>query len=114
MGGFASAVAFSEGEPWLNAVLLELDKNRTLVADLIAELTPSIRYRIPNSSYLAWLDLTALALGEDPAARLIEKARVAFVPGLRFGKEYSQFVRLNFATSPEILREAFTRIAQVN
>ena len=113
-GGFASAVAFSEGEPWLNAVLLELDKNRTLVADLIAELTPSIRYRIPNSSYLAWLDLTALALGEDPAARLIEKARVAFVPGLRFGKEYSQFVRLNFATSPEILREAFTRIAQVN
>jgi cystathionine beta-lyase len=45
---------------------------------------------------------------------LIEKAKVAFVPGLRFGKEYSQFVRLNFATSPEILREAFTRIAQAN
>lgn len=114
LGGFASAVAFSEGESWLDAVLLELDKNRTLVADLIAELTPSIRYRIPNSSYLAWLDLTALALGEDPAARLIEKAKVALVPGLRFGKEYSQFVRLNFATSPEILREAFTRIAHAN
>lgn len=114
LGGFASAIAFSEGEPWLDAVLIELDKNRSLVADLIAELTPSIRYRIPNSSYLAWLDLTALALGEDPAGRLVEKAKVAFVPGLRFGKEYSQFVRLNFATSPEILREAFTRITQAN
>jgi cystathionine beta-lyase len=114
LGGFASVIAFSEGEPWLDAVLLELDKNRTLLADLIAEFTPSIRYRIPNSSYLAWLDLTEMALGEDPAAMLIEKAKVAFVPGLRFGKEYSQFVRLNFATSPEILREAFTRIAQAN
>ncbi len=114
LGGFASAVAFAEGEPWLDAVMVELDKNRALVADLIAELTPAIRYRAPDSSYLAWLDLSALNLGEDPAAVLIEKAKVAFVPGVRFGKGNEQFVRLNFATSPEILREALTRIAKAN
>jgi cystathionine beta-lyase len=62
---------------------------------------------------LAWLDLSALNFGEDPATVLLEKAKVAFVPGIRFGKQSSQYVRLNFATSPEILREAITRIASV-
>ena len=52
-------------------------------------------------------------LGEDPAATLVEKAKVAFVPGVRFGKQSSQFVRLNFATSHEILEEAFRRLSPV-
>jgi cystathionine beta-lyase len=62
---------------------------------------------------LAWLDLSALNLGEDPAAVLVEKAKVAFVPGIRFGQQSSQFVRLNFATSPEIIGEAITRISSL-
>jgi len=44
---------------------------------------------------------------------LIEKGKVAFVPGVRFGAQSSQFVRLNFATSPQILEEAFNRLATV-
>ena len=113
LGGFASVAAFEEGEPWLDALMINLDHNRKLVADLIAELAPEIGYLIPHCSYLAWLDLSALKLGDDPAAVLVEKAKVAFVPGVRFGQQSSQFVRLNFATSPEIIREAITRIASL-
>jgi cystathionine beta-lyase len=83
------------------------------VASLIASKTPGVGYRAPHCSYLAWLDLTSFNLGEDPSAVLIEKAKVAFVPGIRFGSQSSQFVRLNFATSPEILTEAFNRLATV-
>mgnify|MGYP003859732877 FL=1 len=39
--------------------------------------------------------------------------RLKIVPGIRFGKQSSQFVRLNFATSPEILEEAFKRLSPV-
>ena len=113
LGGFASVAAFERGEPWLDDVMVQLDHNRKFVADVLAEQIPSVRYRIPHCSYLAWLDLSALELGEDPAAVLLEQAKVAFVPGIRFGKQSSQFVRLNFATSPEILREAIKRIASV-
>jgi cystathionine beta-lyase len=113
LGGFASVAAFEHGEPWLDDVMVQLDYNRKFLADLLAERFPSVRYRIPHSSYLAWLDLSTLNLGEDPAAVLLERAKVAFVPGIRFGKQCSQYVRLNFATSPEILREAITRIASV-
>jgi cystathionine beta-lyase len=37
---------------------------------------------------------------------------VAFSPGHAFGKQCDQYVRLNFATSPEIITEAIDRIAR--
>ena len=113
LGAFASVAAFEKGEPWLDSAMVEIDKNRKLVAELIAAKTPGVGYRIPHCSYLAWLDLTSFNLGEDPSAVLIEKGKVAFVPGVRFGAQSSQFVRLNFATSPQILEEAFNRLATV-
>lgn len=113
LGAFATVTAFEKGEPWLEDVMVELDHNRKLIVELIAAKTPGVGYRIPHCSYLAWLDLTAFTLGEDPSAVLIEKAKVAFVQGLRFGPQSTQYVRLNFATSPEILEEAFNRLATV-
>jgi cystathionine beta-lyase len=113
LGAFATVTAFEKGEPWLNQVMVQLDRNRNLVATLIESMTPGVGYRIPHCSYLAWLDLSKFNLGEDPSAVLIEKAKVAFVPGVRFGQQSTQYVRLNFATSPEILHEAFNRLATV-
>lgn len=113
LGAFATVTAFEQCEPWLDVLMLQLDLNRNFVADLIAAKTPGVGYRIPHSSYLGWLDLTSYQLGEDPSAVLIEKAKVAFVPGHRFGAQSAQFVRLNFATSHEILEEAFNRLATV-
>jgi cystathionine beta-lyase len=113
LGAFATVTAFEKGEPWLDALMVQLDHNRKLVASLIESKTPGVGYRIPHCSYLAWLDLTSFGLGEDPSAVLREKGKVAFVQGLRFGAQSTQFVRLNFATSPEILEEAFNRLATV-
>ena len=113
LGAFATVTAFEKGEPWLNELMVQLDHNRNLVSQLIAEKTPGVGYLIPHCSYLAWLDLTSFNLGEDPSSVLLEKAKVAFVPGHRFGSQATQFVRLNFATSPEILEEAFNRLATV-
>lgn len=113
LGAFATVTAFEKCEPWLNELIEQLDHNRKLVASLIQSKTPGVGYRIPHCSYLAWLDLTTFNLGEDPSAVLIDKAKVAFVPGIRFGSQSAQFVRLNFATSPEILTEAFNRLATV-
>jgi cystathionine beta-lyase len=113
LGAFATVTAFEKGEPWLNQLMVQLDHNRNLVASLIESKTPRVGYLIPHCSYLAWLDLTQFNLGEDPSAVLIEKAKVACVPGHRFGAQSTQFIRLNFATSPEILEEAFNRLATV-
>ena len=113
LGAFATVTAFEKGEPWLDSLMVQIDHNRNLIADLIAAKTPGVGYLIPYCSYLAWLDLTSFNLGADPSAVLVEKAKVALVPGHRFGAQSAQFVRLNFATSPEILEEAFNRLATV-
>ena len=112
VGGFATAVAFAEGGIWLDSVLENLDHNRMMIKDLLAAKLPSVRYHIPQNSYLAWLDLEALQLGEDPNLTLIKNGRVAFNAGHTFGAQCSQYVRLNFATSPTIVTEAIERIAR--
>ena len=72
---------------------------------------PAIRYRQPRGTYLAWLDCRELGLGSDPAAVFLERGRVALSSGPRFGSGGDGHVRLNFATSPEILGEAVARMA---
>lgn len=110
LGGFATAVAFSECEPWLDEALEQLDHNRYLIKDLLTTKLPMVKYHIPQASYLAWLDLEGLNLGDDPSLTLLEKGRVAFNAGHTYGKQCSQYVRVNFATSPEIITEAIERI----
>ena len=112
LGGFATAVAFADSGVWLDTVIAQLDHNRHLIKKLLAEKLPTVRYHIPQNSYLAWLDVESLNLGVDPSVTLIEKGRVAFNPGHAFGKQCDQYVRLNFATSPEIITEAIDRIAR--
>lgn len=112
LGAFATATAFSQGGIWLDSVLENLDHNRFMIQDLLSSQLPAVRYHIPQNSYLAWLDLEALNLGADPSAVLLEKGRVAFNAGHTFGKQCSQYVRLNFATSPTIITEAIHRISR--
>ena len=112
LGGFATAIAFAEGGVWLDSVIENLDHNRRMIKELLGSQLPSVRYHLPDNSYLAWLDLEALNLGEDPSITLLEKGRVAFNAGHTYGKQCSQYVRLNFATSPTIVTEAIHRIAR--
>ena len=110
-GAVASTAAYAESVDWLDGLLITLDQNRKLVEKLIASKVPAIKYRIPDFGYLAWLDLSALGLGEDPAAAILEKGKLAVNGGVLYGPKHKNFVRLNFGTSPEIITEAFDRIA---
>ena len=109
-GAYASAIAFKEGGVWLDSVIEILNRNRYLIQDLLSTTLPSVTYHIPQNGYLAWLDLTALNLGDDPGATLIERGKVAFNSGHFYAPQTSQYVRLNFATSSEIITEAIHRI----
>jgi len=112
LGAFASAAAFKDGGVWLDSVLETLEENSLMVRDLLSAKLPSVKTHLPQSSYVAWLDLTSLNLGENPAQTLLERGKVAFNAGHMYGPQSSQFVRLNYATSPTILTEAIDRIVK--
>ncbi len=111
LGVLAHTAAFRHGGDWLDALLAGLDDNRRLLADLLAEHLPGIRYTPPRGTYLAWLDCRPLGLGDDPAAVFLDRGRVALNSGIPFGSGGEGHVRLNLATSPEILTEAVRRMA---
>lgn len=111
-GLLAAVAAFApESDDWLDGLLRTLDENSRLLAALLAEHLPEARYRMPDAGYLAWIDLTDLGWGENPARRILREAEVALHYGPAFGAEGAGHVRLNFGTSPEIIAEAVSRIA---
>ncbi|MFG2520858.1 MalY/PatB family protein [Streptomyces sp. NPDC048527] len=125
VGVLAHTAAFEEGRPWLDALLRGLDTNRALLADLVAERLPGLALMWPEATYLAWLDCRSLGLPTTPAptaapvvsdiagpAQLfLDQARVALSSGHVFGSGGAGFVRINFATSSTILRDAVDRMA---
>ncbi|MGM1016229.1 MAG: MalY/PatB family protein [Actinomycetota bacterium] len=114
-GLLAAVAAFSqESDPWLDGLLLTLDENRRLLADLLSDRLPGSRYRIPDAGYLAWVDLSDLGWGDNPAKRILREAKVALHYGPAFGAEGAGHVRINFGTSTEILTEAVARIAALD
>ncbi|MEW1749927.1 MalY/PatB family protein [Streptomyces angustmyceticus] len=111
LGIIAHTAALRDGGDWLDAVRGGLDDNRRLLASLLAEHLPAVRYHPAEGTYLAWLDCRPLGLGDDPAAVFLDRGRVALSPGPGFGTGGAGHVRLNLATSPELLTEAVRRMA---
>ena len=113
LGVIAQIAAYMDGPAWLRQVVGVLDGNRHQLAADLAALVPDVGYVPPQASYLAWLDLSAWDLGPDPAATILERARLALNPGSVFGSQGRGFARLNFATSPRVLTEIVDRLASV-
>ncbi len=111
LGVIAQTAAYRDGREWVRQLVGELDDNRHLLASLVDEHLPEAKLLLPESTYLAWLDLRPLGLGHRPAPALLERGRVALSDGVTFGERGAGHVRINIATSADIIREAMTRIA---
>ncbi len=108
-GAHAAAKAF-ELTDWLHSLMEILDSNRKFLALQLQQKLPKAKYRIPNCSYLAWIDLSAYDLGENPAETILSRGLLALTPGHLFGNGCSQYVRLNFGTSQAIIAEGVDRL----
>lgn len=109
LGVLAGTVAFGEGDGWLDALLATLDDRRRELGELLAERLPQLSWQPPEATYLAWLDWRATGL-DDPHRPLLDRG-VGLDPGPRFGRQGRGFMRLNFATTSEVLDLATRRMA---
>lgn len=111
-GAVAATAAMSESQEWLDNLIYTLDQNRKLLRNLIDSKAPAIGYREPDFGYLAWLDLSQLGLGDDPAKQILERSKLAVNAGSMYGPNSKHHIRFNFGTGSEIITEAFDRIMQ--
>lgn len=109
-GAEAAVAAWTEGGPWLAEMVAHLGARRDQLATRLAADLPQVGLIPPQATYLAWLDFRPLGLGDNPADRVLEEARVALSSGPDFGARGLGFSRLNFATSEDILNQILDRI----
>ncbi|MBV9562245.1 MAG: PatB family C-S lyase [Bradyrhizobium sp.] len=105
----ATVAAWTEGQPWLDAVMRHLLQARNRVADVLSAKVPEIHLHAPEATYLAWLDCRRLELSTSAFQFFHDHARIGFSAGETFDPDCPQFVRFNFATSMTILEEILDR-----
>lgn len=110
LGLIATEAALTVGRPWKRDVIAYLEANRDHLVDRLRKEIPEIRVASPEATYLAWLDCTALDLG-DAYTFFLDKAKVAFNPGPSFGDD-AHHVRLNFGCPRALLDEGIDRMVK--
>lgn len=108
LGYTAALAAYRDGEPWRQALLDYLRKNRDMVLQMVAEM-PGLQTWPVEATYLAWID--ARGLGNEAPVQRFEQAGVGLSDGAPFGAP--GFVRLNFGCRRDLLVQALRRMKTV-
>jgi cystathionine beta-lyase len=103
------AAGLDNDREWLAQLDAEIAANKVLLAELLP--TVGLSYKPSEGTYLAWVDATALGF-DNAAVRIRERGKVAFNPGTDYSTAHAQWIRMNLATSPEIIREGVRRIGE--
>ncbi|BBP70946.1 aminotransferase class I/II [Pseudomonas sp. Seg1] len=109
LGMEATRVAYSEAGPWLAELKTYLQANRDYLVEAVRSRLPGVSIQVPQGTYLAWLDCSALDLG-NPQQFFLEQAKVGLSAGSDFGDQSQQFVRLNFGCPRSLLEEGIARM----
>ena len=105
----AHTAALLHAQDWVDELMIEVSANKRLLAGLLADRLPDLRYAPSEGTYLAWVDCRALEV-PHPYLHFLEGGRVAFNDGASFGREYGGFVGINLAASPAMITDAVDRM----
>lgn len=106
IGLIAAETAYREGRDFLAQEIDYLRENRDFIQEQLRTRLPKVRFGEHHATYLMWLDFSAYDLPGSPHRFFLEHAKVAVNDGTWFGDIGAGCVRLNFATSREILAQA--------
>ncbi len=107
----ALIAVYNHGEEWLEQVNDYIDDNLRYLDLFLKEKMPQVRYRIPEGTYLGWLDFRGYGLSSaDVHDRVYNQANVVLQDGEAFGPEGAGFQRICVPCPRSILQEAMERI----
>ena len=108
-GLVAQVAAYNESEAWLDELNEYVYGNFCYLRDFIREQLPMLQIHETEGTYLGWVNISALGMSAEAfCADLARKAHVLFNPSEMYGGE--KYVRINLATSREVLVEALNRL----
>ena len=107
----AAQAAYTDGHEWLNELKIYLDASFAYLADFLLKHLPKATYTIPESTYLAWIDISAY-LGKEKNLTLFfaQQAGVLLEGGNMFVANADGYIRLNLACPRSRLKAGLKRI----
>ncbi len=105
--------AYIHGEPWLIELTGYLDENFVYLRDYLHKHLPKSLYKIPESTYLAWIDISAYKTKDTNLTEFFAtKAGVLLEGGNMFVDNADECIRLNLACPRAKLKKALELIFQ--
>lgn len=93
----ACIAAYNECEDWLDALLVYLDENMQYLHDFIAKNLPAAVFKIPQGTYLAWVDLSAYGLSDQELREKVSAKGLYIQFGDEFVYSGNMHARINLA-----------------
>lgn len=108
-GLVAQVAAYNESEAWLDELNAQVYANFCYLRDFLHENLPMLLLHETEGTYLAWVNIEALGIpSETFCEQLAKEQKVLLNPSGMYGG--TGYVRINLATSHEVLAEALNRI----
>lgn len=106
--------AYTEGEPWLDALCTYLWDNYKALLGFFAERLPKLRVTPLEGTYLVWVDCRCLGVTSDELTRrLADEGRVMVNSGTMYGADGEGFIRINIACPRSRMMQGLERMASV-
>lgn len=108
----AAVAALDEGDGFIRTMVERCAEARTILIEGLSGL-PGAAIAPPDGAFYLMAQLAADEPSLPLAFRLLEQAKVGVAPGTAFGPEGEGFVRMCYAISPGLAREAVRRLTAV-
>lgn len=103
--------AYNHGKEWLNELRQYLYENKKIVDNYLKTSIPDIKLVPSEATYLLWLDCTKLDIKSKEFTKLLQDETGLLVsPGVQFGQNGDEFLRLNIACPKELLLDGLKRL----
>ena len=112
-----ATIAAYKSEDWLNELREVLFNNKMIVDEFLKTEIPEINLVPANATYLLWLDCSQLnredyevGFSHDLSEFLRENVGLFLSPGVQFGENGDDFLRMNIACPKELLLEGLNAL----
>lgn len=107
----ATIAAYRECEEWLDNLKEVLFKNKRIVNDFIENEIPFLKLVPSNATYLLWIDISMLNSSSKVFCEFLRRNYGLFLsPGIQFGQNGDQFLRLNIACPETLLIKGLEKL----
>lgn len=107
------STALNEGRDYIDELNEVITRNKKYAYEYINKFIPSLKFVISHSLYLIWVDISSVSKDSDSFCDFLRSRTGLYVAS---GKEYGEcgktFIRINLATSLDIVKDAMNRLKE--